>query len=159
MSPPQTIRTLPTKAHACPIRGLGTWPVVWKRLAELSRVENRYTSLRAVSRTRPPNRYRSPLGVAVAGSAWPYRGNGDGDGDVGGATPGLFNTFGGRRTSRRAAQGNDGGPRCSLGAPDCGGCCCCCTLCACMEFDDCKLAPGLLFLSRGRCCDCCCAWG
>jgi hypothetical protein len=32
--------------------------------------------------------------VVTAGSAWPYRGNGEGEGDMGGTTPGLGSTDG-----------------------------------------------------------------
>lgn len=45
------------------------------------------------------------MAVAVAGRAWPYRGNGDGDGEVGGATPGLGKVAGGGSISRLCDHG------------------------------------------------------
>lgn len=108
VSPPQTINTLLTSALAWPTRGDGMSPALCIKVADKSRVENRYRSLRAVSLTSPPKRYRSPLGVEVAGRACPYRGNGHGEGEVGGTTPGLLMTTGGGSRRRRADHGYAG---------------------------------------------------
>ena len=125
VSPPQTIRTLPTSALAWPTRGLGTSPAVCSSVADRSRVDSRYRSFLTVSLTRPPNRNSSPVAVAVAGSACPYRGKGDGEGFVGGGTPGFGIVTGGGSCNRRCDHGYAG--RCCC----CCGCCCCCCCCCC----------------------------
>jgi hypothetical protein len=67
-------------AASCPLRGLGTSPLVCKRVVEKSRVEMTYRSLLAMAFTKPPKRNNSPAAVAVAESAREDRGNGDFDG-------------------------------------------------------------------------------
>ena len=69
-------------AAPCAPRGVGTSPLVCKRVVEKSRVENTYRSLlaqRNISSIKPPKRNNSPAAVAVAVSVWPVRGNGDGE--------------------------------------------------------------------------------
>jgi hypothetical protein len=71
VSPPQIKKLLPKCAPVCPVRGLGIFPLVCKRVAERSRVEILNKSLRKellYSSKLPPKRYISPAAVAVAQS-------------------------------------------------------------------------------------------
>ena len=78
-------RVVSMSAVPCAQRGVGTSPLVCKRVVEKSRVENTYRSLLAQSRASPPKRNNSPAAVAIAVSECPFRGNGDGDGPDWGA--------------------------------------------------------------------------
>ena len=111
----------------------------------------------------------------MAGRAWPYRGKGEGEGEVGGARPGLGTIVGGIKTSRWADHGNAGGGRFWGAEPGCGVprfdkegpigvllgvagpaggrfwacCCCCCSGCCCCWIGARPLGeplPGLLDL-------------